>query len=54
MELQELTTDELISIEGGSLLYDIFYTAFRAIRHSGDLANSLEDNPNFGNAVMYK
>ena len=57
MELQELTTDELMNIEGGgigNLIYDVFYAGFRAARFAYDLSNSLKDNPNFGNAMVYK
>lgn len=57
MELQELTTDELMNIEGGDLrnfFYDAFYVAFRTIRLAGEMSNSLNSNPNFGNAMVYK
>jgi bacteriocin-like protein len=57
MKLQELTTDELMNIEGGGLgnfIYDVFYCLGR-IGHAGyDIASSLRSNPNHGNAMVYK
>lgn len=57
MELQELTTNELINIDGGSLgnlLYDVFYACFRSGRFAYNLSSSLRDNPAFGDAMVYK
>lgn len=57
MELQELTTDELLNIDGGdfgNFLYDVLYTVFRTARSAYEISNSLKDNPNYGNAMVYK
>lgn len=57
MELQELTTDELMNIEGGGLgnfLYDLLYAGFRTARFAHNLSISLKDNPSFGDATVYK
>lgn len=57
MKLQELTTDELMNIEGGGLgnfIYDVFYGAASAFRFASDLSNSLKGDPNFGNPMVYK
>lgn len=57
MELQELTTEELMNIEGGSvgnLFYAVFCAAFKTFHFADDLSNSLRDNPDFGNAMIYK
>lgn len=57
MKLQELTTEELVNIEGGgagTFFYDLFYVAFRGIRFGSDLSNSLDGNSNFGNPSVYK
>ena len=57
MKLQELTTDELMNIEGGgpgSFIYDVCYATLRTFRFAADLSNSLNANPNFGNAMVYK
>jgi bacteriocin-like protein len=57
MKLQELTTEELINIEGGGLgnfIYDIMYATLRTVRFASDLSDSLKDNPNFGNPGIYK
>jgi hypothetical protein len=57
MKLQELTTEELINIEGGglgNLFYDVLYATARTVRFASDLSDSLKDNPNFGNPNVYK
>ncbi|OZA24257.1 MAG: hypothetical protein B7X86_09220 [Sphingobacteriales bacterium 17-39-43] len=57
MKLQELTTDELMTIDGGGLgnfIYDVFYATTRALRFASDLSDSLNGNPNFGNPSVYK
>lgn len=57
MELQELTTDELMNIEGGglgNLFYDVFYVISRTVHIASDIAESLRNNPNHGNAFVYK
>lgn len=57
MKLQELTTEELMNIEGGGLgnfIYDVFYATTRALRFASDLSDSLNGNPNFGNPMAYK
>lgn len=59
MKLQELTTDELMNIEGGreglgNFIYDAFYATFRTIRNAKDLADALKKNPSHGNAMIYK
>jgi|LakMenE18May11ns_1017448.scaffolds.fasta_scaffold9944874_4 bacteriocin-like protein len=57
MKLQELTTDELMNIEGGgsgNFIYDFFYTVVRTIRVGHEVAGSLRSNPNHGNAMVYK
>lgn len=57
MKLQELTTDELMNIEGGGLgnfFYDVCYATAMAFRFASDLSDSLNGNPNFGNAMAYK
>ena len=54
MKLQELTTEELINIEGGGLLYDFFYAVGTIIRGAANLSEALSDNPNYGNAMLYK
>ncbi len=57
MKLQELTTDELMTIDGGGLgnfIYDVFYATTRALRFASDLSDSLNSNPNFGNPMVYK
>jgi len=57
MKLQELTTDELMNIEGGglgNLIYDIFYVTTRAIHNAVEMADALRNNPNHGNAMVYK
>lgn len=57
MKLQELTTEELVNIEGGGVgtfFYDLFYVTVRGIRFGSDLSNSLDGNSNFGNPSIYK
>jgi len=59
MKLQELTTDELMNIEGGKegsghFIYDALFAALRTIRNAKDLADSLKKNPSHGNAMIYK
>jgi bacteriocin-like protein len=57
MKFEELTTDELMNIEGGglgNLIYDIIYAACRSARCGYEIANSLKSNPNYGNAMVYK
>jgi bacteriocin-like protein len=57
MKLQELTTDELMNIEGGGLgnfIYDVFYAGTRALRFAANLSNSLDGDPNYGNPMVYK
>ncbi|MDP3469487.1 MAG: bacteriocin [Daejeonella sp.] len=57
MKLQELTTDELMNIEGGglgNLIYDMCYVTSRAFRFALDLSDSLSGNPNYGNPMVYK
>jgi bacteriocin-like protein len=57
MKLQELTTEELMAIEGGglgNLIYDVIYGVGRAFRFVYDSSESLNGNPNFGNATVYK
>jgi bacteriocin-like protein len=57
MKLQELTTDELMNIEGGGLgnfFYDFFYYATSGIHNAGEMADALRNNPNHGNAMVYK
>lgn len=57
MELQELTTEELMNIEGGgvgNLFYAVFCAAYRTFQFADDMSNSLRDNPDFGNAMVYK
>lgn len=57
MKLQELTTEELMNIEGGGLgnfFYDVFYAATSTVRFAADLSNSLKSDPDFGNPMVYK
>jgi bacteriocin-like protein len=57
MKLQELTTDELMNIEGGGLgnfIYDVFYVMMRSTRIGHEIAASLRSNPHHGNAMVYK
>jgi bacteriocin-like protein len=57
MKLEELTTDELMNIEGGglgNLFYDVCYATFRTFRFASDLSNSLQGNSNYGNPMIYK
>lgn len=57
MKLQELTTEELMNIEGGGLgnfIYDVLYATTRTLRFASDLSDSLNSNPNFGNPMAYK
>lgn len=57
MELQELTTEELMKIEGGglgNLFYDMFYSISSTVGFAADLSGSLKGNPNFGNPMVYK
>lgn len=57
MKLQELTTEEMMNIEGGGLgnfIYDVFYATTRVLRFGSDLSDSLNGNPNFGNPMVYK
>ena len=57
MKLQELTTDELMNVEGGglgNLFYDLFYAASSTVRFASNLSNSLQGDPNYGNPMVYK
>jgi|GEM_PF-3050704 len=57
MKLEELTTDELMNIDGGGLgnfFYDVVYATVRTFRFASDLSDSLKDNPNYGNPMVYK
>lgn len=57
MELQELTTDELMYIDGGdlgNLFYDLFYAVSCTVRFASNVSDGLKDNPNYGNPTMYK
>ena len=57
MKLQELTTDELMNIDGGGLgnfFYDVIYAISRSVRFASDLSDSLKGDPNFGNPMVYK
>jgi bacteriocin-like protein len=57
MKIEELTTDELMNIEGGglgNLIYDILYAIGRTGRAGYESADSLRSNPNYGNAMVYK
>lgn len=57
MKLQELTTEELVKIEGGGLgnfIYDALYGAFRVLRFASDGSDSLRSNPSYGNPMLYK
>ena len=57
MKIEELTTDELMNIEGGglgNLIYDICYITVRSLRCGYEISNSLKSNPNYGNAMIYK
>ena len=57
MKLQELTTEELMNIEGGglgNLFYDILYALARTARGGYEISNSLSNNSNYGDAMVYK
>lgn len=57
MKLQELTTEELLNIDGGGVgtfLYDLCYLTLRGMRFGSDLSDSLAGNSNFGNPSVYK
>jgi len=57
MKLEELTSEELMNIDGGglgNLIYDIFYLFTRTTRVGYEIADSLRSNPNHGNAMVYK
>ncbi len=57
MKLEELTTDELMTIDGGglgNLFYDVLYVTIRTLRFASDLSDSLKDNPNYANPIVYK
>lgn len=57
MKIQELTTEELMNIDGGgyvSIFYNFFYTAMRTIIVANEISDSLRDNPNYANAMVYK
>lgn len=57
MKLQELTTEELLNIDGGGVgtfLYDFLYVTLRGVRFGSDLSDSLGGNSNFGNPSVYK
>lgn len=54
MKLQELTTEELMNIDGGGFIYEVFYIAARTLCLAADLSNSLKGDPNFGNPLVYK
>jgi bacteriocin-like protein len=57
MKLQELTTDELMNIEGGgfgNFIYDFLYFVTRGIHNAVEMSDALKQNPNYGNAMVYK
>ncbi|HEY1062330.1 MAG TPA: hypothetical protein VGE44_11630 [Daejeonella sp.] len=56
MKLQELTTEELMSIGGahGNFFFELFYAATRALALASDISDSLKSNSSFGNPMLYK
>lgn len=57
MKLEELSKEEQIAFNGGGLtnfMYDVVYGISYAAHASYDIAISLRNNPNHGNANVYK
>ena len=55
MKLQELTTEELVNIDGGGgIIYEFYYIALRGMRFLDNLSDSLDGNSNYGNPSVYK
>lgn len=56
MKLQELTTEELMSIGGAhrSFFFELFYAGTKVLGAASDISDSLKSNPNFANPMLYK
>ena len=52
--ITELTSKELINIDGGGFWGDVAYMVGYSIHAASEISNLLSSNPNFGNANVYK
>ncbi|WP_406824029.1 hypothetical protein [Pedobacter sp. KACC 23697] len=54
LNLEELTAQDMLIIEGGSFWYDVAYAIGYTFRAASDISSSLRNDPRHGDANVYK